>query len=68
MSPIEQISPIILPSVYQATAIYTRQHRISGDEESFKALDILKKTLNLIDERWRAAGKRVNGMSGQLSP
>ena len=67
MSPVERISPIILPSVYQATAIYTRQNRISGDEESFKALDILKKTLSLIDGRWRAAGKWVCGLSDQLS-
>jgi hypothetical protein len=57
--PVEEISvsPFMLHLFYQASAIYLESNQEAVTEVSSEALVVLKKILNVLDARWKAAGK-----------
>ncbi|KAL5314983.1 hypothetical protein ACEPPN_017633 [Leptodophora sp. 'Broadleaf-Isolate-01'] len=52
---IREASPFITTLLYQATIANLRLDQETGSEESSKALQIMKETLRLFDNRWKAS-------------
>jgi hypothetical protein len=57
--PVEEvsISPFMFHFFYQASTTYLESDQEAVTEVSREALTVLKKTLNVLDVRWKAAGK-----------
>jgi len=53
---LEEVSPMVLHSTYQAATMFVRVNRDSPHESSIEALQILKLALRTKDKRWKAGG------------
>lgn len=51
-----EVPPLSLPWVYQATVIQTKSHLESGSQESARAVEAFKAALRRSGERWLVAG------------
>ncbi|RFU31126.1 hypothetical protein B7463_g5209, partial [Scytalidium lignicola] len=54
--PLEKISPFMLHLIYHSAVIYMEINQETRSDESAQALNHLKKTLRVVEKRWKAAG------------
>jgi hypothetical protein len=53
----EEISPFILHLFYCSQTIFMEKARSKGSESALQTAEVLTRVLNVMNERWKAAGK-----------
>jgi hypothetical protein len=57
-NPAERVSPFMFHLMYNVSVILMEDNQHIANEEYSEHLDILKKTMSVLDTRWKAGGKQ----------
>ena len=67
--PVEEVSasPFILHFIYRAGTAHLQLNQQAGTEGTYEPIAVLKNTLNILDARWKLAGKHFAVHTSQIN-